>query len=90
MIAQINTKEAIPYTRIPNTFDFFVQVNIINQYMFSPNGQSENSQASLEQRIKVSAETFAALKEGEEIMLLFSSTRMFLGVITEDYQFKSN
>ena len=89
MVGQIKSKVAIPYARIKGTNDYFIDIEPIANYSFAMDGKFDKLPTESEQRIKISPDIFATLQEDRETMIVFSATKILVGVLDEDYKFIS-
>jgi hypothetical protein len=88
-VVRIKKKEAIPYARIAGTYDYFVDIEPIVNYSFALDGKFDTLPTEPEQRLKTSPDIFNALREESRVMILFSATKILVGVLDENYSFTS-
>jgi hypothetical protein len=88
-VARIQKKVAIPYLRVEGTYDYCIDIEPVANYSFSLNGRFEKLSTEPEQRVGVSQDIFKAVQEESQVMILFSATRILVGVLDETYRFTS-
>jgi hypothetical protein len=86
-VACIKKKIAIPYKRIDGTYDYFIDIKPVANYAFTWNGRFEALSTEPEQRVGVSPDIFKTLQEESHVMILFSATRILVGILDEHYRF---
>lgn len=86
-VARIKKKVAVPYKRIEGTFDYFIDIEPVANYSFAQNGKFDKLPTESEQRLRISPDIFKVLQEGSQVMIVFSATKVLVGVLDDGYTF---
>jgi hypothetical protein len=86
-LVRIKMKAAVPYARVEGTYDYFIDIEPIANYSFALDGKYTKLSTEPEQRLKISPDIFKALQKENQVMILFSATKMLVGVLDDRYVF---